>query len=101
MKITRSSLATGKGPADWFTGDVYIDAAAEPIEPYRLAAASVHFTPGAGLCGTRTPSGRRFLCWRASVAVSAEVAQSRRFGLATACSSSPVRTTGTAPRPTG
>ena len=35
MQITRSSIDTQKGPADWFTGDVYIDAAA------------VHFTPSA------------------------------------------------------
>ena len=26
MEITRSSIDTQKGPADWFTGDVYIDA---------------------------------------------------------------------------
>jgi quercetin dioxygenase-like cupin family protein len=47
MQITRSSLDTGRGPADWFTGDVYIDAIASPAEPSRLAAAVVHFTPGA------------------------------------------------------
>ncbi len=29
MKITRTSLETAKGPADWFTGDVYVDTAAE------------------------------------------------------------------------
>ena len=26
MQITRSSIDTQKGPSDWFTGDVYIDA---------------------------------------------------------------------------
>jgi hypothetical protein len=30
MQITPSSLETQKGPADWFTGDVYIDAVAAP-----------------------------------------------------------------------
>ena len=30
MQITRSSVDTQKGPADWFTGDVYIDAVAAP-----------------------------------------------------------------------
>jgi hypothetical protein len=25
MQITRSTIKTQKGPADWFTGDVYID----------------------------------------------------------------------------
>jgi len=28
MRITRSGIDTQKGPADWFTGDVYIDAVA-------------------------------------------------------------------------
>lgn len=40
MKMTLSSIATPKGPADWFTGDVYIDTAAEPTKPSRLAAAN-------------------------------------------------------------
>jgi hypothetical protein len=40
MQITRNSIETGKGPADWFTGAVYIDAIAAPSEPSRLQAAS-------------------------------------------------------------
>ena len=28
MQITRSTVDTARGPADWFTGDVYIDAVA-------------------------------------------------------------------------
>jgi quercetin dioxygenase-like cupin family protein len=47
MQITRSSLDTNKGPGDWFTGDVYIDAVAAPQAAARTAAANVHFTPGA------------------------------------------------------
>ena len=47
MQITRGDIETQKGPADWFTGDVYIDAAASPVGPSRHAAAFVHFTPGA------------------------------------------------------
>jgi len=30
MQITRNSIDTQKGSADWFTGDVYIDAVAAP-----------------------------------------------------------------------
>jgi hypothetical protein len=26
MQITRSSIATARGPTDWFTGDVSVDA---------------------------------------------------------------------------
>jgi quercetin dioxygenase-like cupin family protein len=47
MKITPNSLQTQNGPAEWFTGGAYVDAVAEPNGPFRLAAASVHFTPGA------------------------------------------------------
>jgi len=58
MKITRSPATTGKGPADWFTGDVYIDTVAEPDGQYRLAAANVHFTPGARTAWHTHPLGQ-------------------------------------------
>jgi quercetin dioxygenase-like cupin family protein len=58
MKITRSSLETAKGPADWFTGDVYIDAVASPAEPSRVQAANVHFTPGARTAWHTHPLGQ-------------------------------------------
>jgi quercetin dioxygenase-like cupin family protein len=38
---------TAKGPAEWFTGDVWIDAIARGQAPSRLAVSAVHFTPGA------------------------------------------------------
>jgi quercetin dioxygenase-like cupin family protein len=47
VQITRSSIETPKGPADGFTGDVYIDAVAAPAGTSAFAAAWVHFTPGA------------------------------------------------------
>ena len=47
MQITRSSIDTVKGPADWFTGDVYIDPMAAAPAPSRVSAAPVHFMPGA------------------------------------------------------
>jgi quercetin dioxygenase-like cupin family protein len=36
-----------KGPAEWFTGDVWIDSIAQGEPPSRLAVSAVHFTPGA------------------------------------------------------
>jgi quercetin dioxygenase-like cupin family protein len=36
-----------KGPAEWFTGDVYIDPIARGQEPSRIQVSAVHFTPGA------------------------------------------------------
>lgn len=47
MQITRSSISTRKAPAENFTGDVYIDAVAEPTGSSRFVANMVHFTPGA------------------------------------------------------
>ena len=39
---------TRKAPAQWFTGDVYIDAIhVRKAEPSRMACGCVHFTPGA------------------------------------------------------
>ena len=47
VQITRSSVATAKGPADWFTGDVHIDVVAAAPPPSRVTANLVHFMPGA------------------------------------------------------
>jgi quercetin dioxygenase-like cupin family protein len=58
MQIMRNSVATRKGPNDWFTGDVYIDAVAEPAGPSRISANSVHFTPGAHTAWHTHPNGQ-------------------------------------------
>src|SRR6476620_12695672 len=38
---------TAKGPAAWFTGDVWIDSIARGEEPSRVRVSAVHFTPSA------------------------------------------------------
>ena len=58
MQITRNSVETAPGPNDWFSGAVYIDTVATPSEPSRLAAASVHFTPGARTAWHTHPYGQ-------------------------------------------
>lgn len=58
MRITRSSAATAKGPADWFTGDVYLDVVAANPQPSRVQAANVHFTPGARTAWHTHPLGQ-------------------------------------------
>jgi quercetin dioxygenase-like cupin family protein len=58
MQITRSSFDTQKGPGDWFTGDVYIDAVAAPAGGSTFAAALVHFTPGARTAWHTHPRGQ-------------------------------------------
>ena len=58
MQLTRNSQDTAPGPGDWFTGDVYIDAVAAPSNGSRIAAASVHFTPGARTAWHTHPNGQ-------------------------------------------
>ena len=58
MQITRNSVATNSGPADWFTGTVYIDAVAAPSAGSRLSASSVHFTPRARTAWHTHPNGQ-------------------------------------------
>jgi len=58
MQITRNTLETGRGPAEWFTGDVYIDQVAVPAGTSTFAAAAVHFTPGARTAWHTHPNGQ-------------------------------------------
>jgi quercetin dioxygenase-like cupin family protein len=51
-------METTKGPSDWFTGDVYIDAVAAPSGPSRVSASAVHFTPGARTAWHTHPNGQ-------------------------------------------
>ena len=48
MDIKRNGTdPSGKGPADWFTGNVRIDPLLSPNKARRAAAATVTFEPGA------------------------------------------------------
>jgi quercetin dioxygenase-like cupin family protein len=58
VQISRSGIETARGPADWFTGAVYIDTIAVPANSSRLAAAAVHFTPGARTAWHKHPHGQ-------------------------------------------
>jgi quercetin dioxygenase-like cupin family protein len=44
MEVLRGN-GTTKGPAEWFTGDVYIDPIAQGQGPTPMTVGSVHFTP--------------------------------------------------------
>jgi quercetin dioxygenase-like cupin family protein len=58
MQITRNSVGTMPGPADWFTGAVYIDVVAAPSGASRLNVSNVHFTPGARTAWHTHPNGQ-------------------------------------------
>jgi quercetin dioxygenase-like cupin family protein len=58
VKITRNGIDTNPGPSDWFTGSVFIDTIAAPSLGSRIAASSVHFTPGARTAWHTHPHGQ-------------------------------------------
>ena len=47
MQITPSSIDTGEGQPDLFTGDVYVDPIVAPADTSPVGGGLVHFTPGA------------------------------------------------------
>ncbi|HTA66272.1 MAG TPA: cupin domain-containing protein [Xanthomonadaceae bacterium] len=59
MQIKRSGTQpSGKGPAEWFTGDVRIDPLHTAPEPARVACALVTFEPGARSAWHTHPLGQ-------------------------------------------
>src|SRR3954469_21934122 len=58
MRYTQSSRATAQGPADWFTGTVFIDPIKDPDEQSAVGCAHVRFTPGARTAWHKHPKGQ-------------------------------------------
>jgi quercetin dioxygenase-like cupin family protein len=62
MDIKRSgSLTSGKGPAEYFTGEVRIERLFEAPEPARVRGASVTFEPGARTAWHTHPLGQTLI----------------------------------------
>jgi quercetin dioxygenase-like cupin family protein len=100
MQINRSSIETQKGPADWFTGDVYIDAVAAPAGTSTFAAALVHFTPGARTAWHTHPHGQTVFVTEGVGLCQREGGSIETIRPGDRVSSSRGRTTGTARRRT-
>jgi quercetin dioxygenase-like cupin family protein len=58
MKVTRNGADTQPGPAEWFTGSVFLDAVAATADGGRISGSSVHFTPGARTAWHTHPHGQ-------------------------------------------
>jgi quercetin dioxygenase-like cupin family protein len=59
MEIKRNgSQPSGKGPAEWFTGNVRIDPLFQPNDSTRASGASVTFEPGARSAWHSHPRGQ-------------------------------------------
>ena len=52
---------SGKGPAEYFTGSVRVDALIAPVAPSRVAGASVTFEPGARTAWHTHPLGQTLI----------------------------------------
>ena len=62
MEIKRcGSQPSGKGPAEWFTGTVRIDAPFQREEPARVGGAIVTFEPGARTAWHTHPLGQTLI----------------------------------------
>ena len=58
MKFTRSSGASNRGPAEWFTGTVFIDSVRSPDQQSAIGCAHVRFTPGSRTFWHTHPRGQ-------------------------------------------
>lgn len=58
MRFTPSGGQSAVGPADWFTGTVYIDTIRTPDDQSSVGCAHVRFTPGARTAWHRHPKGQ-------------------------------------------
>ena len=62
MPVTRiGTRPYDNGPADYFTGSVYVEMLADPPEPARASAGSVTFTPGARSAWHTHPLGQTLI----------------------------------------
>ena len=92
----RPKPSTVKGPADWFTGDVWIDGIVEPQGASRLNVAAVHFTPGARTAWHSHEGGRPFTSPKDAASSNRGAKRSSRSALAIRSGPPTVRSTGTA-----
>jgi quercetin dioxygenase-like cupin family protein len=56
--MKRFKHTTAKGPAEWFTGAVYVDTVRNPDEQTRVGCAHVRFSPGARTHWHTHPKGQ-------------------------------------------
>lgn len=100
MRFTRSGGQSGRGPEDWFTGTVFIDGIRNPDDQSAVGCAHVRFTPGARTAWHTHPKGQTLYVTDGIGFVATRNGGVRRSAPATSSTSSRVRSTGTARRPT-
>lgn len=58
MHIDHGGRGTVRGPAEWFTGEVWMETIAEPSSTSQISIYRVHFTPGAHTAWHAHPRGQ-------------------------------------------
>ena len=86
---------TVKGPAAWFTGDVWIDSIVQPNDHSTLNVGAVHFAPVLGPPGTPMKVVRRSTSPKAAASSSHAARISSCFGPVTSTSRRTPNSTGT------
>lgn len=95
MDIKRvGSQSSAKGPSEWFTGTVRIDALFQAPDPALVSGASVTFEPGARTAWHTHPLGQTLIVTAGAAGHSAKADLSRRSGPVTWFGSRPARSTG-------
>ena len=99
MELTRNGTQpSARGPAEYFTGTVRVDALFKAPEPARASGAYVTFEPCARSNWHTHPLGQTLIVTSGCGYVQAGAARSRLFVPATWCGARRARSIGTAPR---
>ena len=100
MDIKRNgSRPSGRGPADYFTGQVRVDPLFEAPAPARVRGANVTFEPGARTAWHTHPLGQTLIVISGLGRVRRWVARSRKFVPATLFGLRQAKSIGMAPLP--
>ena len=89
---------TAKGPAEWFTGEAWMDAIGEGQGAARMTIGSVHFTPGAYSAWHRHSIGQTLYVTAGEGRVQSRDGTIITIRPVTSCGSRPASGTGTEPR---
>ena len=95
----RPKQPTGKGPAEWFTGDVWIDPITQGEPPSQLNIGAVHFTPGARTAWHSHQGGQTLYVTEGRGLVQSRGGQTVEIGQATSSTRPTAKSTGMAPPP--
>jgi quercetin dioxygenase-like cupin family protein len=96
VKLVKSGGRTVPGPAEWFTGTVFIDGVQSPGDDGNLSCAHVRFAPGARTAWHTHPEGQTLYVTDGIGYVASRGGEVREIRPGDVVFIAPVRSTGTA-----